>query len=274
MNELDPVLRSAFYCAGVRAEDAERPQPICNDVYAARLLGEDGRATFERFRRFSRPNASNIARHRLVDDLLRARLRVDLQHRIVLLGAGLDSRPFRLKGGRWLELDAAPIISRKNAALPVSECPNHLGRVVVDFSVESLGRALAPLGAGEPVTVVMEGVLFYIALQKIDELLAALGEALPRHELICDLMNQRFLSRQSAELQVAIGATFDGVEPNPAERIFRAGYTLRSRTSIVHRAAQLKAIDVPPLVVRWLLPSVRDGFGLYVFQHGGPPGAY
>src|ERR1700752_3073934 len=100
---MKPVSRTAFYCTGVRALDAERLQPACGDRYAERFMDEDAWRAFEPFRLFTGPNASNAKRHRIIDDLLRERRSADRERRIILIGAGFDSRAFRLTGGGWLQ---------------------------------------------------------------------------------------------------------------------------------------------------------------------------
>ncbi len=269
---MEPVSQTAFYCAGVRALDAERSHPIVGDRYAHLFLGEDGKAVFERFRHLTRPNGSNIARARIVDDLLRRRVLEDAARPIVLLGAGCDSRAFRLTGGHWLERDAAPLIARKDATLPVTRCPNPLERVAVDFSPASLREALARFRGAAQVTVVIEGVLMYLTAAQKDQLLEVLRKALPRHEVLCDLMQERFLRKYSAEIHRVLeelGARFEGVEPDPAARFLEAGYTLRGKTSIALRAAELGAVEVSPFMIRWLAPSLRDGYAIHEFARGG-----
>ncbi len=266
---MEPVSQTAFYCAGVRAQDAEQSAPVVGDRFARLFLGEDGRAVFERFRPFPRPNGSNLARHRIIDDLLRQRLLDDAPRPIVLLGAGFDSRPFRLKGGHWLELDAPAVIARKNAALPASGCPNPLERVAVDFSTAALREALDRFHGAAMVTVVVEGVLMYLPPVKRDQLLEVVRKAFPRHELICDLMSERFLQKYSAGLHAVLaelGATFQGLEGNPVEPFLDEGYAIRSRTSIVLRAAQLGTVDLPPFLVRWFLPVLKNGYAVYDFE--------
>ncbi len=266
---MQPVSQTAFYCAGVRARDAERPAPVVGDRFARLFLGDDGRAVFEKFRGLDRPHASNIARCRIVDDLLRDRLLADAARPVVLLGAGFDSRPYRLTGGHWLELDAEPVITRKEGILPVTRCPNPLERVPVDFSPAALREVLGRFRGAAKVTVVVEGVLMYLAPPKVDQLLQVLARAFPRHEILCDLMTARFAERFGGEIQQVIrelGATMEGLEPRPADRFREAGYSVTSRTSIPLRAAQLKALDVPPLVIRWFMPTLRDGYAVYAFE--------
>lgn len=269
---MQPVSQTAFYCAGVRAQDAERPAPLVGDRFAHLFLGDDGRAVFEQFRGLDRPHASNITRCRVIDDLLRQRLLDDAARPVVLLGAGFDSRPFRLTGGHWLELDAEPVLARKDAILPVTRSPNPLERVPVDFTPRALREALARFRGAAMVTVVIEGVLMYLPPPKVDQLLESLQKVFPRHEILCDLMTARFAERYGSEIHQVLqrlGATMEGLEPRPADRFRSAGYTLASRTSIPLRAAQLKALDAPPFVVRWFLPTLRDGYAVYAFTRAG-----
>jgi len=79
---------TAFYCCALRAADAERPVPVCGDTFAARFIDPE---TLDRLRpalKFRGPAASNVARHRIVDDIVRAALEKNPGMRIVLLGAG------------------------------------------------------------------------------------------------------------------------------------------------------------------------------------------
>ena len=91
---------------------------------------------FEPFKKLTGPNISNASRHRIIDDLLRDRLALHPNLRIVIIGAGFDSRAFRLKGGQWLEIDEPQIFAWKDPRLPVAQCPNPLTRVSIDFETE------------------------------------------------------------------------------------------------------------------------------------------
>ncbi len=73
-----------------------KARPICGDQFAERFMDAEARALFKRFKKFRGPNASNAARHRIIDDWLRHRLSDQPKLRIVLLGAGFDTRAFRL----------------------------------------------------------------------------------------------------------------------------------------------------------------------------------
>jgi O-methyltransferase involved in polyketide biosynthesis len=85
--------------------DAAQDKPICGDDYAKLFMCEYGMAIFDRFKALELSNSSVIVRHRIMDDMLRQLLYANHELNIVTLGAGFDSRPYRLNGGHWFELD-------------------------------------------------------------------------------------------------------------------------------------------------------------------------
>jgi methyltransferase (TIGR00027 family) len=184
---MKPISQTAFYCCGVRMQDAERSNPVCNDSYAKAFMNEEGLRILEAFKDETNPNASNVTRHRIIDDLLRQELLTDPDLLIVIIGAGFDSRAYRLSGGRWLELDEPQVISYKNERLPASTCENELRRIPIDFSTDSLTEKLSPFSSQRPVVVVIEGVFMYLDEEVIEELLQKLHRLFPRHKLLCDL---------------------------------------------------------------------------------------
>ena len=135
---MKPISKTAFYCCGVRMQDAERSNPVCNDIYAKTFMNEDGLKILEAFKDETRTNTSSVARHRIIDDLLRQELLANPNLSVVIIGAGFDSRAYRLKGGTWVELDEPHVIAYKNDRLPVSSSENELHRIPIDFSTDSL----------------------------------------------------------------------------------------------------------------------------------------
>jgi methyltransferase (TIGR00027 family) len=264
----NPVSKTAWYCTGVRMHDARSAHPLVGDVWAERFLDEEGRGVFERFADLQDPNGANIVRHWLIDQWLKARIAADPERRIVLIGAGFDSRALRFNGGRWLEVDEAPVIERKEVIAPSQSSPNHLVRVAIDFARESLAGKLAPHATDAPVTVVMEGVTYYLDASAIAASTRTFAELFPRHELICDLQSNAFVQRwgqRIIERIAVLGARWRFHPRDPVAAIEALGYQRRECVSIALRAAELKRIRVPAFVVRHLLPSLRDGYRLCAF---------
>ena len=145
---MKPISKTAFYCCGIRMQDAERAKPVCGDVYAKVFMNEDGLKILDTFKDEAGPNTSNIARHRIIDDLLRVELAAHRDLTVVIIGAGFDSRAYRLKGGAWVELDEPQVIAYKNERLPESKCQNELHRNSIDFSnrasFTACGRSTIP----------------------------------------------------------------------------------------------------------------------------------
>jgi methyltransferase (TIGR00027 family) len=279
----NPISRTAFYCTGVRAEDARSPSPIGGgpgDRFAERFMDEDAWRLFARFRRFRMPNASNVVRHLMIDELLRARLQVRPDLRVVLVGAGFDSRAFRLTGGRWFEIDEANLLAFKEARLPADESPNPLQRIAIDFRSEPLAGKLAAItatsAAGTEATVaVVEGVLMYLSEEQICALLSALAAFAPGLELICDVPTPKFIGRFARRLRTRIHdleATFAPLE-RPLEGIFaESGFEQRECESIPGRAATLGALPFPGRLAVRFLRSLREGYTIRAFRHGGLAG--
>lgn len=266
---MDPIAKTAYYCCGARAADAERPNPICGDHLAQRFMNAEARAIFARFSGFKNPNASNVTRHRIIDDWLRERLSLNPDLRIVLLGAGFDTRAFRLRGGRWVELDQPETIAVKEAELPTAQAPNALKRVAIDFAVESLADKLAPWKGESPAVVVMEGVNAYLSEPDRRRTLDILVKTFPGHVLICDLMSASFIRRYSGRMQRRIeelGGRFAEPADDPTRTFVEAGYRPLLHVSIIDRARELGAISLPRWLLNTLLRSLRDGYQAYIFE--------
>jgi methyltransferase (TIGR00027 family) len=249
--------------------DAERSEPVCGDVYAKDFMDEDGLRVLEAFKDEARPNASNVARHRIIDDLLRQELLEEPELCVVIIGAGFDSRAYRLKGGAWVEVDEPQVIAYKNERLPVSDCENELQRIPVDFSTESLEEKLSAFAGRSPVAVVVEGVFMYLEEEEIGRLLRTLRRLFPRHELICDLMSREFFENYGRTLHEKItgmGASFKFTADNPEEIFLENGYARTERISIVERSVVYESPGMPESVWEAILPTLPGGYAVHVFE--------
>lgn len=265
----NPVSKTAYYCTGVRMLDAQSAHPLIGDVWAERFMDDEGRAFFDQFRPFAVPNASNAVRHYLIDEILKSQLAANPKRRIVLLGAGFDARAFRFTSGEWFEVDEAPIIERKNHLAPAHMAGVPLTRIAIDFAHDSIADKLASLASDAPMTVVMEGVVYYLEAAAVERTLRTLQRLFPRHELVCDLQSDAFVRRWGGSVIQKIteqGAPWRFHPRDPVKAIAALGYRSLSATSIVRRTAELRRISTPAWIVRWLLPSLRDGFQVCVFE--------
>ena len=266
---MNPISKTAFYCCGVRMQDAELSNPICGDIYAKTFMNDDGLQILEAFKDETRPNASNVARHRIIDDLLRHELLANPNVTVVIIGAGFDSRAYRLKGGTWIELDEPQVISYKNERLPVSNSENELDRIAIDFSTESLEEKLASFSSRRPVVIVIEGVFMYLEEDVIAQLLQSLRRLFPQHRLICDLMTRNFFEEYGKTLHekiTGIGTSFKFTVDTPEAVFLKSGYRRVEEISIIEKSVVYAAPDIPSSVLESIRPTLPSGYSIYVFE--------
>ncbi|RKH60311.1 class I SAM-dependent methyltransferase [Corallococcus llansteffanensis] len=263
------ISKTAYYTLACRDADAHKPRPLCGDTFAARFMNDEARRIWSRFQSFTRANTSNAGRHQIIDALVQEELDRAPQARVVVLGAGFDTRAYRLRGGQWLEVDEPAIITHKDAQLPVTEAKNQLERLAIDFQAESLADRLAPYRDAKRTHLIIEGVLMYLTHAQRRDMLAVLRELFPQHAVYCDLMRASFQRDHGGELHKAIaelGTTFRDLTDTPEALFLEAGYTQASVTSIPLRTMELAGQRVPAFMIRRLLPSVRDGYRIFKFE--------
>lgn len=266
---MNAVSRTAYLTCGARAEDAAKAKPVCGDRYAARFLAGEGESIYRQFKREAGPIASIAARHRMIDDLLRERIAGNPDTAVVIIGAGFDSRAYRIEGGRWIEIDEAQVLERKNAVLPSGDCRNPLRRIVIDFAAEALADKLPPFSPETPVVIVMEGIFIYLDGTQRRATFAALKQAYPRHTLICDLSTRNFMERHGKSLVrriEALGAKLVYLPKDPVADFTAAGYRVEARLSIIATMLGYTG-NWFAATTAWLLPkTMREGLALYMFR--------
>lgn len=265
----NPISRTAYYTLGVRAADAASPNPILGDTFAERFMNDDARKVWEEFKSFTPPNVSNAGRHAMIDAHLRRELAADPATTIVIIGAGFDTRAFRLQGGKWFEFDEPEILTYKEEKLPAATAPNPLVRVPVRFATESLAEKLAIAGTPAHAHVVVEGVLMYLTHAQKAALLETLQACFPHHTIYCDLMRKGFFEKYSRDVHekiVGMGATFTDLVEEPERLFTEAGYTMTHLDSVTLYSARRKSIGIPGFLVRWVMSRLRDGYLIGVFR--------
>ena len=265
------VSKTAYYCAGVRMQDAESVKPLIGDHYAKRLLGEEGRAYWSAFKQFSRPNAGNTVRHYLIDSFVKKELTDHPDATIILIGAGLDSRAYRLPGGHWVEIDEEAMIDYKNKLLPVSEAKNPLERIPIDFEKEKLADKLKPYADRSYVIFIIEGVLMYLDNQQRSELLSSLTSLFPKHVLFCDLMSKKFFKRFGGPIHKKLaehGAVFKDLTDDRDRLFLEHGYVKTSVTGILQAIHDLGVAHIPWLIRKFIFGKLMYGYAVYQFTYG------
>lgn len=268
---MNSISDMAFYCCGIRMQDAAQKNSICGDIYAKLFMDAYGLGIYDKFKGETLSNVSIIVRHRIIDDILRDMLRVNPGLCLVTIGAGFDSRPYRLNGGTWFELDEPQVIAYKNARLPVSACANPLRRIPIDFGVDSIEEKLLqllPAVDGRLMVLILEGVFIYLSENAIRELLRIFHAVFATHTLICDLVNRQMVESYGKALQAiveGIGARFMLLDQ--PELIFLAnGYQARQTISVVAASSDLGINKIPKFMLRYFFAGEIKGNSVYVLD--------
>jgi len=266
---MKPVSKTAYYCCGVRMQDAASPKPLIGDNYAKLLLGKEGMDYWNEFKDLHYPNASNAVRHFLIDNYVRKILETHPDSTVILIGVGLDSRAFRLPAGKWVEIDEPAMIEYKNSLLPPANCPNKLERIAINFETEKLRDKLSPYKNDAHIAIIIEGVLMYLSGPQKNELLETLTTLFPTHVLFCDLMKKNFFEKFAKPLHdklVQHGASFVDVSNEPWEIFLQHGYRQTAATSTMKTAVKLGLIKIPLLVLYLMMGKYIMGYAVYRFE--------
>jgi methyltransferase (TIGR00027 family) len=266
----NPVSRTAYYTLGVRAWDATLPKPICGDTYAKHFVTAEAQKIWEEFKDEHRPNTGNAARHAIIDELVQKALVDQPEALVVIVGAGFDTRAYRLTGGKWVEADEPPLIAAKETALAAASARNPLTRVPIDFSREALVDKLQSYRTNDTVHVIVEGVLMYLIHDARQQLVNQLKKLFPNHVLYCDLMRQSFFEKYSRPIHeriVALGTSFTDIVQNPEQLFLKNNYKTISHTSIPLYAARRASLGIPPFMIQYFLKTLREGYQVWQFDH-------
>lgn len=168
------VSDTALWVAMYRAIESERPDALFRDPLARRMAGPRGEAIMRSLPFAESLGWTMIVRTRIIDDLI-ARCIADGTRTVINLGAGLDTRAFRLdlpKGLRWFDVDLPQMIDHRLTYLqgepPVCEHA-HLAVDLRSTGACDTVRAAAR-DAGGPALVVSEGLLVYLAPREVERI--------------------------------------------------------------------------------------------------------
>jgi methyltransferase (TIGR00027 family) len=175
-DKINQVSDTAFMAAAYRAMETNHPNAIFHDPLAAKLAGDRGRQIIERLPKQAFVGGwSVVIRTRIIDDFIQGAI-VEGVDTILNLGAGLDTRPYRMelpKWLRWIEVDYPHVIELKESRLSGETPRCRLERVSLDLADVDARRALLDevVAQSKKVLVLTEAVTPYLS----EDAVASLG---------------------------------------------------------------------------------------------------
>lgn len=172
--EINDVSDTAFWVAVYRADESQRPDALFHDAFALQLAGERGRKIAESMAHTHYAKWSVVLRTRIIDTFLQ-NLVVNGVDCVINLGAGLDSRPYRLNlppSLLWIEADYPHMIQFKNEKLANTQPTCILERASVDLADNKSRRDfLAQANTrGKKIAILTEGVTPYLTNDQVADL--------------------------------------------------------------------------------------------------------
>jgi methyltransferase (TIGR00027 family) len=272
------VAATALFVAAVRARENERGNPLFRDELSSLLAGSEGRAWLaeseanpeSNYHRDSFPYLE--VRTRYFDDWLRQAVRERKASQVVLLGAGMDTRAFRLAWPEKLQLwevDTPELFSLKEARLQSAGVRGGCDRIVVKADLTSGDWVGSLLDRGfkksRPTVWLAEGLFEYLTAAEVERILegaASVSSAGSRFG--AEIISEDYL--RSPSKQPALQRRRERGTPwlfgtNDPEALFR------SRGWVVD--AKVGAVEVAAALERWS-PAQASPSGR---SQGGPPGA-
>lgn len=187
-----PGSKTAMGVLLARFAESQKPESerICYDPYAVYFISpeilewaahnpDEVRARQEQNERFF-PGRSNtiVARVRFFDDFVKKSIEDDVEQ-LVILGAGYDSRAYRIEGLKSIksfELDhpATQTVKKEKIIKIFGSLPGHVVYVPCDLEIGDFGQKLLDMGYNrhEKTIFLMEGLIYYLQPNVVDEILS------------------------------------------------------------------------------------------------------
>lgn len=168
------VSDTAFWIAHYRALETERPDALFRDPLARVLAGDRGKNIAKNMPLSFWTKWAVVIRTRIIDDYIRSVI-ADGADLILNLGAGLDTRPYRMEVPHslvWIEADYPHVIEFKEKRLSGEKPLCQLERVKLDLAdVDERKRIFSDINRrANKVTVLTEGVVPYLSAEEVGTL--------------------------------------------------------------------------------------------------------
>jgi methyltransferase (TIGR00027 family) len=191
-HEISHVSDTALMVAAARAVETARSNGLVHDPFAERLAGARGMAILQGIDLSGQLTFGIGMRNRFLDALLVETLAESEADTVLQLGAGLDTRPWRLdlpRDLRWIEVDFPDMLDYKYARL--TETPHcRVERMSADLT-DPAGRAEAFAQAGARTVLITEGLLMYLPGETVEAIADCAAQAGVRR-WIMDLTSPEF----------------------------------------------------------------------------------
>lgn len=261
---IENVSDTAFWVAHHRAVESERPDALFRDPLAARLAGERGRQIAESMPQPEMTGWTMAIRTRIIDDYIREAIGEGAEL-ILNLGAGLDTRPYRMElpsSLLWIEVDYPAVIAFKESRLSGEKPRCTLERVKLDLADGAARRQM--LGAidarAKKMLVLTEGVIPYLTAEAVGALADDLRALTSARWWIVDYFSPQVLRMRARRMKHRMQNAPFKFDPGDWRGFFDShGWRLTEMRYLAEESDRLRRKIPLPLLAKAFL-SVRQLF--------------
>jgi methyltransferase (TIGR00027 family) len=276
---IEHVSDTALMVAACRAMETTRTNGLVRDPFAERLAGARGTAIARGLERFELMCFGVGIRSKFLDDLLTHAIATYGIEMVLNLGAGLDTRPWRLPvpaAVRWIEVDFPPIQAYKRTIL-AADVPNcRVEWMSGDLSDASRRDAIFAGAGAAPGLMITEGLLAYLPGETVEALansaarlsgirLWLLDVASPAMSRRIRMDQEKSVTNVRAEGHIDGNQILDAVKAAGWTPLRHFSYNIDGRPAALERMSSLArasgAAEAPPGPP----PLENDPSGAYLF---------
>lgn len=179
---------TAGWIAAARARESGRPDRLFADPWAAGLAGDAGWARLRASEQVGGENRFLPVRTRFFDDVVTEA--ASWARQVVLLGAGLDTRAYRLGLPADIcvyEIDLPDLMAHKEAMLQAADARATCHRRAVSADLQGdwpTALLAAGFDRGLPTAWLAEGLVFYLDAASVEQLLTRAASLSTAHALM------------------------------------------------------------------------------------------
>jgi methyltransferase (TIGR00027 family) len=246
MEDIQHVSDTASWIAAYRARESERPDAVFRDPLARKLAGPRGFSMVETTPYTNAMAFAMVARTTGIDRLVQEAIQRSVDT-VINLGAGLDTRPYRMELPptlQWIEVDFSTTIEYKNEVLKNDIPVCKLRRIASDLSHDSERQTLlAHLGKEtKKALIITEGVIAYLASKEAEKLSYDLYTVPTFQYWIMDyrqgeLRNNAYIKKLNKEKLARTPLQFN--EPYPLQFFGRHGWKVAQNIMMLDEAERI-----------------------------------
>lgn len=193
IKDLPAIAQTLCIPLAARAKESSHSAPLLSDRKAEKLFAQldlssiitDG---------WEISTLGILARSNIIDQEIAKLISVSQRTVVINLGAGLDTRFYRLKqpADCWYDIDLPPVIALRERLLEKEETITAIASSIL----EPEWIAKIDVSAGSTVILIAEGLLMYFTREQVVKILGMLSQAFPGAHLFFDVVHSFFVNKK------------------------------------------------------------------------------